>query len=277
MLAQRVGEVYISLKDERDDLSVVTVPEDCVGYVMGRGGQVLRQMEQEWGTLMFFAKVKDDDTAGEKLAIFGTRRARRGSELKVMSAVEHKHPGFYIDSDNQLRYPLKQPGDDLSGDDWGYDTYPLTDDEFSYALGANGSTRKKLAAAANCIMEYVGTVAVLAGQKDERKRARDYLDWLLAQRRGSCDVDTDGREDVTEVEMPRDSVGYVTGAKGEGLRKVERETDTFCFTEGSNREKRYERLLIFGHSRGNRKKVREQRALSLRSKPSFSSIAWRSS
>jgi hypothetical protein len=33
------------------------------------------------------------DGGGEKLAIFGTRRARRGAELKVMSAVEHKHPG----------------------------------------------------------------------------------------------------------------------------------------------------------------------------------------
>ena len=32
--------------------------QDCVGYVMGRGGQVLRSMEEEWGTLMFFAKTR---------------------------------------------------------------------------------------------------------------------------------------------------------------------------------------------------------------------------
>jgi hypothetical protein len=53
---------------------------------MGRGGTVLRSMEEEWGTLMFFAKTKDeagDAKEGEILAIFGSRRGRRGAELKV--------------------------------------------------------------------------------------------------------------------------------------------------------------------------------------------------
>lgn len=57
-----------------------------MGYVMGRGGTVLRSMEEEWGTLMFFAKTKDeagDAKEGEILAIFGSRRGRRGAELKV--------------------------------------------------------------------------------------------------------------------------------------------------------------------------------------------------
>ena len=58
MLAQRVGPVTIDFSEKREDLSVVTVPEDCVGYVMGRGGQALRGMEEEWGTLMFFAKAR---------------------------------------------------------------------------------------------------------------------------------------------------------------------------------------------------------------------------
>ena len=38
-------------------LEVVDVPEDCVGFVMGRGGNTLRSMEEEWGSLMFFAQV----------------------------------------------------------------------------------------------------------------------------------------------------------------------------------------------------------------------------
>ena len=33
------------------------VPENCVGFVTGRGGAALRSVEEEWGTLMFFAKV----------------------------------------------------------------------------------------------------------------------------------------------------------------------------------------------------------------------------
>ena len=59
VLAQRTGPVYIDHTMRRDDLSILMVPMDCVGYVMGRGGQVLRDMENEWGTLMFFAKKKD--------------------------------------------------------------------------------------------------------------------------------------------------------------------------------------------------------------------------
>ena len=83
VLAQRVGPVSIDFSRQRDDLSVVSVPEDCVGFVMGRQGATLRGMEEEWGTLMFFAKVAGNDSGSEKLAIFGTRRARRGAELKA--------------------------------------------------------------------------------------------------------------------------------------------------------------------------------------------------
>ena len=51
----------------------------------------------------------------------------------------------------------------------------------SLALGARGSTRKKLAAA-GCILEYIGQVAVIAGRKRERRQGRDYLEWLLKQK-----------------------------------------------------------------------------------------------
>ena len=72
---------------------------------------------------------------------------------------------------------------------------------------------EKLAAASGCIIEYVGHVAVLAGPKKERRQARDYLDWLLKQRMGAVSVDAHGRDDVVEVEVPRSSVGWITGHK----------------------------------------------------------------
>jgi predicted RNA-binding protein Jag len=217
------------------------VPMDCVGYVMGRGGQVLRDMENEWGTLMFFAKKKEDEGKAdadakdgkvqEILAIFGTRRSRRGAELKVMSAVEHKKPGHFLDGE-ALRVPLDQPGDG-ENDDFDYDVFPFRGDEFSYALGGRGSTRKKIAAASNCILEYVAQVAFLAGNERERRQCRDYLDWLLKQREGDLYVDVAGRDDATTVRVPSKSVGFVTGHKGEGLRSIEASTKTFCFTNGS--------------------------------------------
>jgi hypothetical protein len=261
VLAQRVGPVTIDFETRRDDLSVITVPEDCVGYVMGRQGAALRGMEEEWGTLMFFAKVagSGDHNNGrgtEKLAIFGTRRARRGAELKVMSAVEHKHPGYFMTSEGKLRAPLVQVGDG-EDDGWSYDTVPLTSDEFSYALGAGGSTRKKLARAADCIMEYVGMVAICAGYKDERKRARDYLTWLLEQRRGAVQIPSRDRDDLTVVEVPREAVGFLTGHKGESLREIERQSGTFCFADGEKGRAtgagQFEHLLIFGASYEGRK------------------------
>ena len=44
-------------------LAAYLVPGDCIGFVMGRNGQTLRSMEEEWGVLMFFAKTTDEQKA----------------------------------------------------------------------------------------------------------------------------------------------------------------------------------------------------------------------
>lgn len=257
---QRVGPVHIDTSQHaRDDLTVVDVPEECVGFVMGRGGATLRSMEEEWGSLMFFAQVKDSlETEGEKLCIFGSLRARRGAELKVMSAVEHKNPGHFVRGENLLECS-RVPGDD-GGDDWATDTMLLDDDNFSYALGSKGSTRRKLATASGCIIEYVGRLACMCGYKSERRKARDYLKWLIAQRTGPVSVEDAGdRSDVTIVEVPTESVGFITGYRGESLRRIEAMSGTFCFTDGSkadSRQREYEKLLIFSHDYYNRKKAK---------------------
>lgn len=85
VMQQRTGSVSIELDDVRDDLTVVKVPEDCVAFIMGKGGQTLRSMELEWQTLMFFSKVPGQGDR-ELLMIFGTIRARRGAEMKVLHA-----------------------------------------------------------------------------------------------------------------------------------------------------------------------------------------------
>ena len=220
---------------------------------------MLRSMEEEWGTLMFFAKTKGENSKdGEILAIFGSRRGRRGAELKVMSAVEHKLPGYFLDGEN-LKEKLNQPGDD-EGDDFDYDTFPFTADEFSYALGSRGSTRKKLAAAAGCIIEYVGQTAVIAGNKRVRRQGRDYLEWLLKQRQGNLYVDAKDRDDVIEIDAPRSAIGYVTGHKGEGLRGIENETRTFCFTnapkDGGEATGDTETIMVFGDDPDDRRRAK---------------------
>ena len=155
------------------------VPEACIGFVMGRSGQTLRTYEDEWGTLMFFAKTKT--TNQEVLCIFGPLGARRGAELRVMSTVEHKTPGYCINSKKELRKIQRAKGDeDPVG--WGLETVPLDDDDFSYALGPGGAARRKLAQASGCIIEYVGRLACFCGYKKDRRRAKDYLRWMLEQR-----------------------------------------------------------------------------------------------
>eukprot|EP00629_Pelagomonadales_sp_RCC1024_P015245 CAMPEP_0119296214 /NCGR_PEP_ID=MMETSP1329-20130426/50459_1 /TAXON_ID=114041 /ORGANISM="Genus nov. species nov., Strain RCC1024" /LENGTH=352 /DNA_ID=CAMNT_0007297147 /DNA_START=107 /DNA_END=1162 /DNA_ORIENTATION=- len=243
---QRVGPVTISTDGGgRTDFTAYTVPGDCIGFVMGRNGQTLRNMEEEWGVLMFFAKMgggERNDGGEEQLCIFGPLAARRGAELKTMSAVEHKHPGYCVSSKGELREVDRVPGDE-DVDGWGIDTMPLEDDQFSYALGARGSTRRKLAAASGCIIEYVGRLACFCGYKKDRKRGADYLRWLLEQRTGASQVSNpEDRDDCTIVKVPQSSVAFITGSRGESLRMIEQQSGTFIFTDGdrNDRSKPYE-------------------------------------
>jgi len=261
IMQQRVGSVTIDLDERRDDVTVVKVPEDCVAFCMGKGGGTLRMMEQEWGTLMFFAKTKGGrDDSREMLMIFGSMRSRRGAEMKVMSAIEHKKPGTFVGS-GELYMQSRCPGDQAP-EGWDEDWMKLEGDEFSYALGAGGTTRKKLAAASGCILEYVGQMACMVGYKKERKRAKDYLKWLLKQKNGPVSVDHEARDDVTVVKVPSESVGFITGHRGEALRTVERETGTFIFINEDSRGGKSEDLLIFSdeeRSRRNAKRLVEDK------------------
>jgi len=188
VMAQRVGPVKLpDDMDTRGDLTVLEVPSDCVGYVTGRKGMVLRNIEEEFGTIMFFAEVTTERGGRgrtEKLAIFGTERNRRGAELKVMSAVEQKSPGWFTE-DLSDKYD--------SSDGFGTDIFHIKEEDYSYALGKEGSTRVKLGRAAGALMEYVGRFAYISGTKAERTRCLDYLKWLCQQRTGAVSVETEGR------------------------------------------------------------------------------------
>ncbi|CAE8643583.1 unnamed protein product, partial [Polarella glacialis] len=76
----------------------------------------------------------------------------------------------------------------------------------------------------------VGHVAFMGGTLKERKRVKQFIDWLLAQRRGSVTVgDVSDRDDCTEMHIPESCKGWVTGNRGSELRRVEHETGTFMF------------------------------------------------
>jgi hypothetical protein len=135
--------------------------------VTGSQGNFLRQVEEEWGTLMFFADFRGrgerQEGDMEKLAIFGNQRARRGAQLKVMAAVETKMPGYFTTN-------VKEGDDNPTG--FGTHNLVLKPEDLSYALGKKGMTRKKLARSSGCIVEYVGYTVFMSGMPDERKRAK---------------------------------------------------------------------------------------------------------
>merc|ERR1740121_1502073 len=178
----------------------------------------------------------------EKLIICGATRDRRGAELKVMSGVETKTPGYFTKGVREKT---------SSERDFDTDRMILKDDELSYSLGKQGSTRKKLEGAAGAVLEYVGHVAFIAGTKKERVRCREYVDWLLAQRRGSVTIpDVARRDDATEMHIPDNCKGWVTGNRGSELRRMEQETGTFMFMALDQRGD--ERLIIFCHEAGSK-------------------------
>jgi hypothetical protein len=75
---------------------------------------------------------------------------------------------------------------------------------FSLGIPGDGLTKKKLQRASNCLIEYLGDFAYLAGTLKERRRAMRYLKWLLRQRAGHIRLSDLGRHaDVQEVDVPR--------------------------------------------------------------------------
>eukprot|EP00442_Polarella_glacialis_P011043 CAMPEP_0115090494 /NCGR_PEP_ID=MMETSP0227-20121206/25462_1 /TAXON_ID=89957 /ORGANISM="Polarella glacialis, Strain CCMP 1383" /LENGTH=282 /DNA_ID=CAMNT_0002481649 /DNA_START=1 /DNA_END=852 /DNA_ORIENTATION=+ len=175
------------------------------------------------------AKGRGSDSS-EQLAI-----SALSAELKVMSAVETKSPGTFT---RNVREKLS------SEEGFATDRIIFKDDELSYALGKEGSTRKKLEIASGAVCQYVGHVAFIAGELKDRKRCKQFIDWLLAQRRGSVTVaDVQDRDDCTEMHIPESCKGWVTGNRGSELRRVEMQSKTFIFMalDGSGEE----RLLIF--------------------------------
>jgi len=258
VMAQRTGPVNITEEYNDDDLTMLQVPQETVGFVTGRAGNFLRTIEEEWGTLMFFCEVgasgrRDKDF--EKLAIFGDIRGRRGAELKVLSAIETKSPGYLAKIRDEVID--RDRGKDPDGT-WSTDSMTFQDDELSYALGKQGGTRKKLEKASGCIVQYVGHTAFFSGTRPERRRAKDYMKWLFAQLEGPVYVDGwEDRDDCCVVHVPSDCIGYITGSRRATLGRMEEEWGTLMFFmtkdgEKGGRQGQEEKLIICGGDRGRR-------------------------
>lgn len=258
VMDQRSGPVSVTDKDDDDgDLTLVQVPQRAAGFVTGKAGNFLRMIEDEWNTLMFFCDVdkKNKDREFEKLAIFGTIRGRRGSELKALNAVETLVPGYFDKIKDEI--VERDNGNDETGT-WGTDTMVFEDHELSYALGKQGNTRKKLEKACGAVVQYIGHCCLFSGPKPERRRAKDYIKFLFGQLDGPVYVDNwEDRDDCVVVHVPSDCIGYITGARRAALSSVEDRYGTLMFFMNKDGDKGgrggwSEKLIIFGDQRGRR-------------------------
>merc|ERR1719277_2541868 len=179
---------------------------------------------------------------GEQLIIFGDERGRRGAELKCMNEIEKKAPGTFTKG---LR--------EKSSDNRGFDTDRLSikEDELSYVIGKEAATQKKLEKAAGAILQFVGNFAFIAGNLKERRRCAEFISWLLQQMRGAVTIpDVSRRDDCTELHIPMNCKGWVTGNRGSELRRMEQETGVYMFMALDGRGE--ERLLIFSTDAGSK-------------------------
>mmetsp|Transcript_31953 Transcript_31953/g.58579 ORF Transcript_31953/g.58579 Transcript_31953/m.58579 type:complete len:644 (+) Transcript_31953:163-2094(+) len=246
VINQMDGIFKVEDNDLNNDCSIVEVPDTVVGFVTGKHGNFLRKLEKQWGVIMFFAEYDgmlkepfaDTQSAGqtETLLVFGPRRARRGVQLTCMSLVEDNIPGYYSDVTKRKGELYEgQWCKDSDSADWGTSTFQIKEGLVPYATGKLGSTLNKLMRASGAVVRYLGDTAFFSGTQDEQARARDYLSWLLQGLEGPVEVtNLDSRTDVTEVAVPANEVGFVTGNKRSTLIRMEDEWGVLMLFQGEH-------------------------------------------
>jgi len=254
LLDQREGTVNLDPKEHPDNLTLLDVPTSCKGFITGKGGNTLRQIERECATLMTFCKEEDNDN--EPLAIFGTRRGRLTAQMKIMSIVEGKCENWFCKDGDHPEVQILDV--DATDGDWDVEYVKLERDMLGYALGKGGDTRIKLAVASACVIQYIGLWAAFGGRKKDRERGMTYLAWLIDQRNMDFKVDISSRDDVSCLWVPEPSVGYVTGRKAKTLRNLESKTGTFCFFDKRKSGRSKEKMLLFAGNPAHRKAAVEE-------------------
>ena len=54
LCGQVENAVEVEESEGRDDITVLEIPQDCVGYITGGERQALSSIESDYGTLMLF-------------------------------------------------------------------------------------------------------------------------------------------------------------------------------------------------------------------------------
>jgi rRNA processing protein Krr1/Pno1 len=110
---------------------------------------------------------------------------------------------------------------------------PLTDQDVAYLVGRSGATRMRLERFSGARLSIDRDVAEVEGNPEERALAKLAISITLQQRNGgqvTTDFDElEDRDDVSTFDVPKETVGFLLGAKGSTLRQMETNHRVFMF------------------------------------------------
>eukprot|EP00931_Biecheleriopsis_adriatica_P072343 TRINITY_DN4653_c0_g1_i1.p1 TRINITY_DN4653_c0_g1~~TRINITY_DN4653_c0_g1_i1.p1 ORF type:complete len:1007 (+),score=294.37 TRINITY_DN4653_c0_g1_i1:26-3022(+) len=147
-------------------------------------------------------------------------RSRVRARLKLARAVESKEPGYVLGSDPEACMCSEQGA--------GTDIIDFAED-VAWLSGKQGKTKKKIAAASDCCIEFINQFGYLAGTSAERARAKQYFEWFLLKKPDNqkdlvmSAGELDARDDVTIALLSTEEKNSITKELGD----IEEETRTF--------------------------------------------------
>ena len=115
----------------------------------------------------------------------------------------------------------------------GVERIPLSDQDVAYLVGRSGATRMRLERFSGARLNIDKDTAEVMGSNEERSLAKLAISITLQQRNGgqvTTDFDDlEEREDVSTFDVPKETVGFLLGAKGSTLRQMETNHKVFMF------------------------------------------------
>ena len=109
----------------------------------------------------------------------------------------------------------------------------LENDDVAYLVGRSGGTKLRLERFSGARVNVDGSAAEIEGTEQQRARAKLAISITLQQRdHGTVKVnfdDLEKRDDVATFDVPKETVGFLLGAKGSTLRQLETDHKVFMF------------------------------------------------
>ena len=200
LVSQRSGPVELSKEQrEENDSTILSIPTDYVQTITGQQGSSMRHIEEDHCTLIFLlgfsygnSNEHSDDNDLSQLVIFGKKKARRGTELQLLSLIERHLPG-YVTSDITAKNDDTETVRQLS-----------QSHQVRILLSRKAIIKKRIAAATDCLVDIIGNWVHIVGDSSNRKIAENYIGYSINGFKDKQQgyATTRSREDCLAISLP---------------------------------------------------------------------------